>query len=247
MIKSFSQYLLLLFFIYACSSPQPTAQEIVDKSIKFHGGDLYENSIISFDFRDRKYILERDHGLFTYHRIFTDSMGTFHDVLSNSGFKRMLNEKEIEIDSEWAGRYSSSINSVAYFALLPFGLNDPSVNKNLMIEEEIEGNFYYKIRVTFNQEGGGEDFEDEFVYWFHQDSYRMDYFGYYYKEGEGGIRFRKAINSRNVNGTTISDYINFKGAKGDANVGGLAQKYAHGELEKLSEILIKNLEVKRLN
>jgi len=247
MIKSISQYLLFLFFIYACSSPQPTAQEIVDKSIKFHGGDLYENSIISFDFRDRKYILERDHGLFTYHRIFNDSMGTFHDVLSNSGFKRMLNDQEIEVDSDWAGRYSSSINSVAYFALLPFGLNDPAVNKKLMKEEVVEGNLYHKIRVTFNQEGGGEDFEDEFVYWFHKDSYRMDFIGYYYEEDGGGIRFRKAINTRKVNGITISDYLNFRGSKGDANVGELAQKYAHGELKKLSEILINNLEIKRHN
>ncbi|MCG8311290.1 MAG: hypothetical protein MI975_28135 [Cytophagales bacterium] len=231
----------------SCDRVVPDAQSIVDRSIKAHGGELYENSIVEFDFRGRHYKFERNRGIFEYHRIFHDSAGVFHDVLDNSGFKRFLNEKEVSLDRDWVRRYSNSVNSVAYFSYLPFGLNDPAVNKKLIGEEEIEGNKYHKIRVTFAQEGGGEDFEDVFVYWINQENYQMDYLGYSYITDGGGIRFRKAINRRIENGLMYSDFINYRGASDFKDVPRLASLYKEGKLEVLSEISIENLEVKRFN
>ena len=131
---------VLFMLLLGCSIAPEEAQSIVDKSIKTHGGELFENSIIAFDFRGRHYLFERDNGVFKYHRIFDDSLGTFHDIFSNNDFKRLLNDEEQNVTEEWKRRYSNSVNSVAYFALLPFGLNDLSVNKSLIGEEEIKGN-----------------------------------------------------------------------------------------------------------
>ena len=168
-------FFLLLFLLFNCSVNEDKAESIVDKCISAHGGDLYENSIVDFDFRGRHYTFERNHGQFEYHRIFEDSAGTYHDIYSNNGFKRLLDDMEVPVNEEWARRYSNSINSVAYFSYLPFGLNDPAVNKNFIGEEEIKGKLYFKIRVTFDQEGGGEDYDDIFVYWINKDSFHMDY------------------------------------------------------------------------
>jgi len=130
-----------------------------------------------------------------------------------------------------------------YFALLPFGLNDEAVNKILLGEEEIKGNLYYKIEVTFSQVGGGEDFDDVFVYWINKDNYHMDYLGYYYHTNEGGIRFREGVNQRKRGGIIFSDYINYKGPAGYKDVAGLAALFKASKLEKLSEINLENLEV----
>lgn len=234
--------LFLILFI-SCSKQVEDAQSIVDKSINAHGGKLYENSKVEFDFRGRHYIIERNQGLYTYHRIFEDSLGNYHDILSNDGFKRLLNDIRVSVDGSWAERYSSSINSVAYFAYLPFGLNDPAVNKNLVGEEELNGDFYYKIQVTFNQEDGGEDYDDVFVYWINKENYLMEYFGYSYKTDNGGIRFRKAVNMQHKNGLIFSDYINFAGSADNRDVSGLAELFEAGKLKKLSEIKIENLKV----
>jgi hypothetical protein len=137
------------------------------------------------------------------------------------------------------------VNSVAYFALLPFGLNDPAVNKQLLTDEEIGGNWYYKIKVTFSQAGGGEDFEDVFVYWINKETFLMEYFGYSYLTDGGGIRFRKAINRREVGGIIFSDYINYQGEDTDTDVEGLAKRFSNDELNKLSEIILENLVVSR--
>ncbi len=241
-------YLLLLFTLfYACSTHVEDAQGIVQKSILAHGGDLYEKSKIEFDFRGRHYVAQRENGAYEYQRIFDDSLGVYHDILTNNGFKRLLNNEEVNLTEKWKGRYSNSVNSVVYFALLPFGLNDEAVNKKLLGEEDIKGKAYYKIEVTFNQEGGGEDFDDVFVYWINKDNYRMDYFGYYYHTDGGGIRFREGVNVREKGGIVFSDYINYKGPAGYKDVAGLAELFKNNKLEKLSEIRLENLEVKSLN
>lgn len=243
-MKCTNSHLPLVFLLFFnCSIVGEDAQSIIDKSISAHGGNLYENSTVEFDFRNRHYQFERNKGLYTYHRIFSDSLGTYHDVLNNDGFTRFLNEQQIKVTSEWQNRYSNSINSVAYFAYLPFGLNDPAVNKKLVGEEEINGNYYYQIEVTFNQHGGGEDFEDVFVYWINKENFFMEYFGYYYITDGGGIRFREAFNSRTIKGLTFSDYVNYAGEKGNTNVAGLGELFKSGKLNKLSEIKIENLNI----
>lgn len=234
---------IIIFMVFGCNSSQQNANDIVQKAIKTHGGDLYSNSVIDFDFRGRHYQLERNQGMYKYHRIFEDSLGTFHDVLGNDGFSRVLNEKSVNLSDEWSQKYASSVNSVAYFALLPFGLNDAAVNKELLGEETIKDNIYYKIKVTFDQQGGGEDHDDVFVYWFRKDTYHMDYFGYSYHTDGGGIRFREAVNVREAGGLIFADYINYAGKHGDMDVSSLAKKFLDGKLKKLSEINLENIEV----
>ncbi len=232
-------------FLAGCQTGPPDAQKIIDKTIAVHGGDLYDNSIIEFDFRKNHFILERNNGIYSYHRIFEDSAGTVHDILTNDGFTRMINDQKVTLDPKWEGRYSASVNSVAYFVLLPFGLNAPAVHKEFEGEEKIDGRDYYRIRVTFDPEGGGEDFNDIFMYWINKGDYRMEYFGYYYHTGKGGIRFRKAVNTQRVGGILFSDYINYKGPESMTDVGVLAKAFQAGELEKVSEIIQENITVKR--
>ncbi len=245
MNKKHFYLLLVITLLYGCANIKEDGQSVVDKSILAHGGELYENSIIDFDFRGRHYKLERNQGKFTYHRIIEDS-GTYHDIFSNDQFKRLLNDQEIDVDADWVSKYSSSINSVAYFSLLPFGLNDGAVNKKLLGEEAIKGVHYYKIEVTFDAEGGGEDHDDVFVYWINKHDFTIKYFGYSYIVDGGGIRFREAVNTREKGGIIFSDYINYKGSAGYKNVAGLAALFKENKLEKLSEIRLENLEVKRL-
>jgi len=240
------QLYIVILMVYGCNSPGPDANDVVNKSIQFHGGTLYENSIIDFDFRNRHYTFERDHGLYKYHRIWKDSLGTYHDILTNDGFKRLLNDHEIKVTEDWARRYSSSINSVAYFALLPFGLNDPAVNKKYLGQEVVNKQNYHKIQVTFDKEGGGEDPDDVFVYWIHQKTLSMDYFGYAYQSDGGGIRFRKAIHQREVGGIRFADYLNFQGADDDKDVSGLAKLFEDEKLQKLSEINLENIQVESI-
>jgi hypothetical protein len=238
---------LLLFsslLLLSCkNSDTNTAQKIVDQAIDVAGGSKFLLSTISFDFRDRHYIAKRNDGMYSYQRIYIDSTNTtYHDFLSNDGFIRKIDDVVAPTDS-MSVRYARSTNSVLYFALLPYGLNDDAVKKEFIGESQIESESYFKIKVTFGEDGGGEDHDDEFIYWIHQDSFRVDYFGYSYSSDGGGLRFRQAVNPRKVEGILFQDYINYKPEDESIPVDSLEALFLTNQLEEMSSIELKNIQV----
>ena len=245
-MKNIFYIVALCLFIVACKKEiSLTAQEIVDKAIEASGGEKYLNAEIDFDFRDIHYHSVRDGGKFQYERKIEDSIGTIKDVLNNDGFNRYINDQLVEIADSMAVKYTASVNSVHYFALLPYGLNDAAVNKSSLGLVTIKDKLYYKIKVTFNQEGGGEDFEDVFVYWIHKDTFKVEYLAYSYIEDDGvGTRFREAYNERIVNGLRFVDYNNYKSEDPNMDLLGLDKAYELGSLKLLSKIELENIIVK---
>ncbi len=220
-------------------------ERIVDQVVQRHGGDLYKNSMVRFTFRDRVYKATRRGGSFEYERLFTNDAGEeVRDVLNNSGLYREINGARVALTAKDSSAYANSVNSVLYFALLPYFLNDQAVNKEYLGEVTIKNEPYHKIKATFEQQGGGKDFEDVYVYWFHRDSLTMDYLAYNYQTDGGGARFREAYNILNVNGIRFADYINFK-PKDERNldVETFDRLFEQGDLEELSRIDSENIEV----
>ena len=129
-MKYFAVFIALLF--YGCSFNSTDPQEIVDKAIEKAGGEKFQKSTIAFDFRNRHYVTRRNYGIFSHERIFKDSTNTIHDFLTNDGFRRQVNNEEVIVPDSMAVKYSNSVNSTIYFALLPFGLDAPAVIKKLM-------------------------------------------------------------------------------------------------------------------
>lgn len=234
--------LFSLTFILIITSCKPektlTAQDIIDKTIMVSGGEKFKTSTISFDFRDMHYKAIRNNGVYQYERIFNDSLGEIRDVLSNDGFKRYIDETQVTVADSMAAKYTRSVNSVHYFLVLPFGLNDAAVNKEFLGESSIKDKLYYKIKVSFNQEGGGDDYEDVFVYWINKESFKVDYLAYSYMDSptELGLRFREAFNERYVNGLRFVDYNNFKPENETLDLFILDSLFESGKLKLLSKI-----------
>ena len=118
-----SKFYLLVFTLtlFSCTNFLTDPQKIVDKSIAAAGGEKYLNSTIEFDFRDRHYLAKRNGGSFSYERIFKDSIGTIRDIVSNKGHVREVNGMIQVLPDSMRVKYTSSTNSVIYFALLPYG------------------------------------------------------------------------------------------------------------------------------
>ncbi|MDQ3394938.1 MAG: hypothetical protein M3512_12605 [Bacteroidota bacterium] len=237
--------LLFVSFIISCALQKDEAQEIVNKTIEVHGGSNYNTVMISFDFRDKKYTARISNGKFKYTRAFEDSLGMVLDVLDNNGFTRFINEKEVALSEDWEKKYSNSVNSVIYFAIMPNPLNDPAVNKQLIGEDTIAGNLYNKIKVTFAKIGGGEDFNDNFIFWIHKQNFTIDFFAYDYETEGGGSRFRKAINPQRIGGILFLDYINYEPIA-EAPLENYHLLYQDQQLKEVSVISLKNIKVDQL-
>ena len=113
--------------------------------------------------------------------------------------------------------------------------------KELLGEIKIEEATYWTVKVSFSQEGGGEDYQDEYRYWINQDTYEIDYLAYNYNTDEGGIRFRKAINKKRVKGILFQDYQNFRPLNKFESLDNLPQIYEEGLLSQISLIENKNI------
>lgn len=219
------------------------AQEIIDKSINLSGTGKIANATLSFEFRDKYYSASRNNGIFNLNRVFINNNDTINDVLSNSGFKRVKNSKPIEVQDSMAIKYSESINSVHYFSVLPFGLNDKAVQKKLLGISKIKGKKYYKIKITFLKEGGGIDYDDVFIYWIGKENFKVGYLAYTFSINGGGKRFREVRNEHLIEGIRFVDYNNFKPKNTNSKLEYLDQIFEKDELIKVSEINLKNLEI----
>ena len=234
---------LLLIVITACKNEKKeeiTAQAIVDKSIDVSGGDLYKTKNISFEFRDKKYVLEQNDGKKVMKRIFTQDSSSITDVKAKN-FSRLVNDSLVVVADSTAKKYDNAINSVFYFALLPYGLNDAAVTKEYLGEVTIKGKDYYKVKVTFSEEGGGDDFDDTYLYWFNKETFKPDYLAYKFFVNDGGMRFRVAYNERIVNGIRFVDYENYKPKTESDKILEIDSMYQNNGLELLSKIELKNI------
>lgn len=244
-LMKYSIAILSAILLLSCAEPKEkslTAQEIVDRAIAVAGGNLYRSSAIDFKFRGLSYRSCLENGqqvLFRY--IETDS-AQIVDRRAGDVFSRSVNGVVQKLADSTRDKLSNALNSVHYFAYLPYGLNSPAVHKELLGQKAIKDKNYYKIRVTFSEEGGGDDFEDVFLYWFNTETFRPDYLAYLYHTNGGGIRFREAINDRQIGGIYFADYRNYRPLD-SVSVTSLDSLFQINRLEEFSQIKLEQIKV----
>ena len=232
--------------LLSCQQEQEelSADQVVKKAIESHGGERYDNMVVEFDFRNGHYKAEIKKGQYVYERSFRANEGWVMDVYENKKFKRMIDQKEVKLSSESLKTYQNATNSVIYFALLPFHLDDPVINRQLMRSVKIKNEPYYKVEVTFG-DGGGEEFENAYVYWVHKKNFTVDYFAYSFNINGGGVRFREVSKVQTVEGIRFQDYNNYTIYQ-DYPAHELDYAFESGKLELVSSIELEHIKV-RLN
>lgn len=216
------------------------ADSIVNKAIEAHGGKLYTTADYSFVFREKNYRFQNNRSNFEYSSEIQKGDSVVKDILTPKKFERFVNGKLQLLNKEQTGKYSETLNSVIYFVMLPYKLQDASVNKEFVEESTIKGKKYDAIHITFAQDGGGKDFDDEYQYWINKDTHKIDYLAYNYRVNDGGVRFRAAINTRVIAGVTFQDYINYA-APLNTPLTDLPKLYEQGKLKEVSQILSENV------
>ncbi|WP_299781519.1 DUF6503 family protein [uncultured Formosa sp.] len=216
------------------------SQKIIKEAIAAHGGDLYDSANYSFVFRKNTFQFKNDKSNYEYTKLYKKGDSAIIDVLKNGHFTRTVNNKIVELSDKAIASGTGSINSVIYFATLPYKLNDKAVNSKLIESINVKGKNYDAIQVTFNEEGGGEDHDDQYFYWINKDTKKIDYLAYNYSVNEGGVRFRVAYNTRVVDGITFQDYTNYEAEVGTP-LKDLPILFEANKLKELSKIKTENV------
>lgn len=238
-------YAASLLFLLGCASEKEisTPEALINQAIVAHGMNNLNHAAIKFTFRDKTYTASRDGGSYRYTRSFIEDSSSIQDILINSQeFYRIVAGDTLSLADSMATKYASSINSVLYFVQLPYLLKDPAVNASYQGLDTLNGERYHVLKVTFDAAGGGEDHEDEYRYWFHEQTHHMDFLAYSYETDGGGVRFREAYNRQTTGGISFQDYVNYKAPK-DTPLSVLPTFYSRGQLKKLSVIENKGVHV----
>lgn len=220
-----------------------SAEWVITGSIQYHGGN-FENKVVEFDFRDKHYKASfvTNENYMTRTAFMGDS--TIVDSTSGENALRRINAAAVQLSEKKSKGISNSINSVFYFALLPSKLFDTAVITDYRgIVRTNTGNFH-QVAVQFKQEGGGEDFQDKFFYWFNAETFQLSYLAYSYETNGGGIRFRSVEKHQKLNsGFVFQDYVNYKTVSLENNLQDLLPMHLDSGLVELSRIRLENVVV----
>jgi len=165
------------------------------------------------------------------------------DRMDNDGTSRLVDGTPVTLTPAETASVETAVNSVVYFAFLPWRLQDPAVRLRDLGTAPLGGVTYRKIEVTFEADGGGRDWEDRFVYWFHPETGTLDYLAYHFHTGEGGTRFRRAVNRREEGGLLVQDYENYTSTRDLDDVADFDELYEAGELRRVSLVELDRLRI----
>ena len=238
--------ILLFLILVSCSnSSHISTSQIINKSIKAHGWDQDDFSIV-FDFRDYQYELKRKNKFYSFQRTTKKEGNVVKDLMSSKKkLKRFINNKSVELSDSMTNVFSNSLNSVMYFFQLPRPLKDQAVITKYLGLAKIFNEKYWTIKVTFKENGGGKDYQDEFRYWININNGQIDYLAYNYLTEGGGTRFRQAVNKQLNQGFIFQDYINLKPNVKFVSLDSLPILFEAGNLIKVSNIKNKNIRVSK--
>ncbi len=204
--KIFGLGLVLISLSWMGCSNTPEAKDIIAESIAAHGGKNYEDIDVRFIFRKDTLSITLKGGTYLYTRTYADSTGNhFADTLSNTGFIHTKNGGLLILNADSTASLTEKLNSIVYFVLLPYRLQDASVQPRFAGTTNILGAEHKKIEVRFIKQHGGKDYTDTYCYWINNKTHLVDYLSY----SNGGTRFRKAVNRKTVQGILFQDYENY--------------------------------------
>ena len=237
--------ILFISSLFSCATvvkkSSSIEQKVIDEAIETHGGKLYANAHYGFKFRDTKYTFKHKNARYEYTSDRSKNDRDVHYYLNNDQFVKTINGDTLKLSDKDIIRNGNSLNSVIYFALLPYRLNDPAVIKSYKGTTKIKDQAYHIVEVRFTEEKGGTDHEDIYYYWINQKTKTMDYLAYNFHVNGGGVRFRSAYNARMVEGIRFQDYENYSAAI-NTDLGELPGMYERGELKLLSKIELEGVQ-----
>lgn len=231
------------------STPVKVARlEIVDRSIQYHGGDLYSHSDTSLQVCSLSgcyWVSARiDGGLYELEAV-GEVRGVKRRVrATNDSLKRWNDDALVPTDRERQRVLRDWVMARVYFCFLPFRLNDESVFKEDLGIEIWEGKPLHRVKVTFVP-GSSSDAEDEYVFWFDPESGRVEQFAYSFAGSPGGLRFRRAFNHRRVGGILFFDQENWGIDAPDLSVDQIDPEFVRS-LVRVSTVELENIRVEPL-
>lgn len=243
---------MTLAFGLLLAALSPIHLPIVERSVAFHGGELYEHSetTMTLTSANGSYDLSvhRDGGLYEIEVEGTAADGTVRRaVMTNDSVREWRNGEELPLGGEESARARRFVQARVWFPFLPYGLLGGGVHHADQGLERWGERTLHRVKVTFDPVPGEEP-PDEYAFWLDPETGRVEQYAYAYDMGtpEAGLRFRPAHDHRRVGGLLFYDIENL-GVDGDPDLSvDLVDPAFAAALEPISRVRLSRIEVRRL-
>ena len=234
--------------VISCNSAGPAAPpgapEIVEKSIIFHGHDVFQSAALSLTITSLSGSFHidstREDGRFEY--VVTDPNRQRRVRLTNDSVAEWRDDVEASLDDEDERRARAFVDARVFFPLLPFTLNGGDIHFEDLGLDEWDGRDLHRVKVSFTP-GSSNDASDTYMFWFDPDTGRVEQFGY---DFSGGLRYRKAVAFNRVGGILFSDQENYAIDGDRIPVDMLSAEYVAENMSLLSTVTLSDIEVESL-
>ncbi len=218
---------------------------IVDRAIAFHGGELYRHSTVELDLCSKSgcfHLWVKADGDAWEHRVSGLAGGRRVEVRATHDNLEVWRDGEAVAVTGEEQRWRDFAMARIYFPFLPYRLNDPGVWKEDLGIVDWEGRKLHRVKVTF-ESGTSTDDDDEYMYWLDPGTGRVELFAYSYRDGDAGLRFRRATGHRRVGGILFFDQENF-GVEGEGlAVDEIDPAFVAGRMRHVSTVRLENIRV----
>lgn len=226
------------------------ARAIVAKAIEHHGGDRFEASETSFEIASLsgtfRVEVRRDGGLYRQAVETLTQEGWRRVEATNDRVTVTVGGKPRPVPADEERRWRDHVAARVWFPFLPYGLLGEGVyTHDLGIEEwpaesaDGAARKLHKVKVTF-EPGSSSDAEDEYLFWFDPETGRLEQYAYSF---DGGLRFRRAKNFREVGGLLFADHENYGIDQEGREVDEVTPALVANEMSHVSTIELRNLQV----
>lgn len=247
--------LVALLLLAAVAAPAAAGNlPIVDRSIAFHGGEVYRRAEISFTIVSRSgsfdAVVRHDAGRYRHAIISQTEEGLRTVVVDNDTVEVRVDGEAQAVPADGEQRWRDFVSARVWFPLLPFRLADPGVRQHdegleTWPPREAGGKpvALHRVKVTFDP-GDSAEPQDEYLFWFDPETGRLEQLAYRFA---GGLRFRRAFAFRRVGGVLFADHENLglDWEEGDERlpVDVIDPRFVAERLEPVSTIRLEDVEV----
>lgn len=209
-----------------------SARWVLDRSLAYHGGQLYYDADLSFTARNRTYKAHFDTIGFRYERRLRMMNQAAVDVVDPSGFSREVDGERIRMAPGDREESSFSLGQVILFAFFPHFLRDSMVEAHYLGTYQFrpEGKSYYRIGFHFRKHWAGFSAEEEYLCLIDTSTFALAYIAYSFKRNGGGTRLLEVSGLLEEGGVHLLNYNSYVPEGAESYLPQLLDKYGKGEL-----------------
>jgi len=234
---------VVVFSFTGCkNSPKElSAEDILEKTIIAHGGDSYNNSIITFGLDDLQYKLLRNNTV-RQSEITRHIDSTVYKATYKNGYtQHYINDIEQQ-ETYFSKKFiDARLDGFSFIFSIPHSLKRNSIKLKKLEDVKIKNINYYVVKAT--EEIIDKNDINEFIIYVNPKTFLVEYTAQEYDLHLNLKIFKRAHNTRTIENIVFSDYYLFKPHLDTTKLENLYKYFNVNDLKELNHHTYKSINV----